>query len=382
MGNKEQFSNANLFLITHNHSDHYDQTMMINYLTNNPQAKIVAQADIINGITKSSLSGQLIKINPEKYQSIDTIVNGIPLTVYNLIHAISFRTYNVGYVADIDGLRIFHTGDNFFEDTTEYSGFNLKDKNIDVAFLSYGGYWRTPEQRDFVKRHINPKYIVLMHVTTTDVASIKETVREIKDSFAPIIVFNTSMEKAFLTKDTIIISNHMPVNVASLKDTSFNINTNVTISLPDLFKDQDTNDSLSYLVSGLPNGFVFNNQERSISGNSPLEIKNKTITITARDRNFCTNSTSFKMTIQKTTGFQSVQQNEFLIYPNPAFNKLNIYYTHSTNAKVVIFDLQGKQVLNKQVVNGQVDIGKLSNGIYSVRLIDDSNAMISKFVKQ
>ena len=152
VGNKEKFANADLFLITHNHPDHYDQTMMTNYLTNNPKAKLVAQSDIVSGITKSSLTSQLVGIKPVQYQSIDTTVNNIPLTVYNLIHNTGYRVYNVGYVADIDGFRIFHSGDNTFEDTTEYVGFNLSQKNIDGSLLSYGGYWKTSKQREFVKK--------------------------------------------------------------------------------------------------------------------------------------------------------------------------------------------------------------------------------------
>jgi L-ascorbate metabolism protein UlaG (beta-lactamase superfamily) len=382
MDNKEQFSNADLFLITHNHPDHYDQTMMINYLTNNPQAKLVADPSIINGITKSSLSSQLIDINPVQYHSIDTTVNNIPLTVYNLIHNIGYRIYNVGYIADIDGLRIFHSGDNSCEDTLEYTGLNLNDKNIDIAFLQYNAFWKTSEQREFTQKHINPKYIVLMHIPTTEVELTKEAVSKITDPFVPIIVFNTSMEKAIATKDTIFITNHMPMNVTSMKDTSFNINTNVTIPLPDLFTDQDANDSLSYIVSGLPTGFMFNNQERTIVGNSSKAIAEKTIIISGIDRNYCKSTTSFNMTIKEPAGFQSSLRSELIMYPNPAFNKLNISNTNSVNASISIYDLQGKQLIEKQVGNNQIDISNLSKGIYIVRLVDDGNILINKLVKE
>lgn len=82
------------------------------------------------------------------------------------------------------------------------------------------------------------------------------------------------------------------------------------------------------------------------------------------------------------TGIANTSITETFIFPNPAFDKLNVFNTHSANATIMIFDLQGKQVLNKQVGNGQVDISSLSNGIYTVRLIDTGNIMINKLVKQ
>lgn len=382
MANKEQFSNADLFLITHNHPDHYDQPMMTKFLNGNPQAKLVAQADIVNGITKSTLAGQLVKIAPAKFHSTDTTINNIPVTVYNLIHDIGYRIPNVGYVANIDGLTIFHAGDNTFEDTLEYTGFNLKEKNIDVAFLNYNGYWKTARQREFIMKHIHPKYIVLMHIPTTGIETIKKTVGELPDSFVPVIVFSASMEKATVTDEGIMISNHMPVQAAVMKDTLINTNADVTIRLPELFKDNDTGDSLTYEVSGLPSGFKYDNQQRTISGVSPVEIKNKIISITARDRSLCSNSTSFKITVQKPTGVQSFKQRVVEIYPNPAFNQLNISSNPSIHAKIVVYDLQGKQVINKQVGNGPIDISSLTRGIYSVCLIDNDTFLWNKLVKQ
>ena len=88
------------------------------------------------------------------------------------------------------------------------------------------------------------------------------------------------------------------------------------------------------------------------------------------------------MTVQKPTGLQFLEQSKFNIYPNPAFDKFNISNIHSVNAKVVMFDLQGKQVLNKQVSQNQVDISSLANGIYSVCLIDNDTILWNKLVKQ
>jgi hypothetical protein len=82
------------------------------------------------------------------------------------------------------------------------------------------------------------------------------------------------------------------------------------------------------------------------------------------------------------TGIANTSITETFIYPNPAFDKLNFVNIHSANATVMIFDMRGKQVLNKQIGKGQVDISILSNGVYTVRLVDNGNIMINKFAKQ
>ena len=61
---------------------------------------------------------------------------------------------------------------------------------------------------------------------------------------------------------------------------------------------------------------------------------------------------------------------------------LNIKNVHSLNATIMIFDLQGKQILNKQIVSGQIDISNFSKGIYIIKLIDSGNVLINKFVKE
>jgi predicted outer membrane repeat protein len=70
------------------------------------------------------------------------------------------------------------------------------------------------------------------------------------------------------------------------------------------------------------------------------------------------------------------------IYPNPTSDKLNIKGEYSANAFIMIFDLQGKQVLSKQMRYRQIDISDLSKGFYTVKLVDSGNVLINKFMKE
>jgi uncharacterized protein (TIGR02145 family) len=70
------------------------------------------------------------------------------------------------------------------------------------------------------------------------------------------------------------------------------------------------------------------------------------------------------------------------IYPNPANERLFIKNDNSSNAQIMIFDLQGKQVVCRQIGSNPIDISSLSKGIYLVKIIDSGNIIMEKLVKE
>lgn len=74
------------------------------------------------------------------------------------------------------------------------------------------------------------------------------------------------------------------------------------------------------------------------------------------------------------------------VFPNPANNIINLNLTGYTGkSDVSIFDVNGRVVLNRQVsaVNTQLDISKLSAGVYMIRIKNGGKDVnMTKFVKQ
>lgn len=384
INNTEPFSNSQLYLVTHNHGDHYSQSMVSSYLKNNPQSTFVSTSEIIGGIKTAENEKQLVGISPAKYESVDTTVNGIKLTAYNILHDVGYRVNNLGYLINVDGLKVFHGGDNSFDDSTEYKTFKLNEKNIDVLFLwNYSkSFWKTQAQRDFIKKYINPKYIILMHIPSAQVSSIKKQVNEIGDNtFPPVIVFTTSMEKVVIT-DTISMSNHMPEKQTSIADTTFKINTPISIEIPFAFKDIDENDSLTYYAMGLPKGINFDSTTMNITGTGETAGK-YVIKIIAKDKSLCANSLSFKLVITDPTSVISNEhQKENFIYPNPATDKLYINNAMTSQTFVQIYDLNGKLLVDKCISDNTLDITNLSKGIYTVKLINCGNIVVNRLLKE
>ena len=79
-------------------------------------------------------------------------------------------------------------------------------------------------------------------------------------------------------------------------------------------------------------------------------------------------------------GIDDLNQLDVSIYPNPTSDTVNID-SSSSQLKVVVFDILGKQVLNKPNTNS-VDVSSLSKGAYFIKVSDGINTSTKKFIKE
>ena len=76
------------------------------------------------------------------------------------------------------------------------------------------------------------------------------------------------------------------------------------------------------------------------------------------------------------------------IYPNPVSQTLNIQYNFKNNSKVrlEIFDVIGQQVYSRMMDNSEnkttVNTSNFMSGVYVVKLGNEKEQFVSKFVKQ
>ncbi len=83
------------------------------------------------------------------------------------------------------------------------------------------------------------------------------------------------------------------------------------------------------------------------------------------------------------TGISTVTNSSDLsIYPNPTTGLLNITTT-ATNATVEFYNVMGQNVMSKTLANGAntIDMGSLSDGVYSVRIMQNNTLTIGKIIK-
>ena len=72
-------------------------------------------------------------------------------------------------------------------------------------------------------------------------------------------------------------------------------------------------------------------------------------------------------------------QLDIFIYPNPTSDIVNIEGNYS-QLKVVVYDILGKQVMNKSITNS-IDISQLEKGVYILKLSDGVKLTTKRIIK-
>lgn len=82
-------------------------------------------------------------------------------------------------------------------------------------------------------------------------------------------------------------------------------------------------------------------------------------------------------------GMDESLNNEFEIYPNPAYDALTIYFSSLTPASINVMDNQAKQVLQTSIYSGQnISLNGLNSGIYFVVATIDERKYVLKMIKE
>lgn len=105
-----------------------------------------------------------------------------------------------------------------------------------------------------------------------------------------------------------------------------------------------------------------------------------TITIVATSVTSVTRT--FQLTVSPNLGVNEVVKNNFILYPNPATNVLNVTGDFDSEESIIIYNMLGQTVLTKMVTTSDqsVDVASLAKGIYNVYF---SHAKVTyKFIKE
>ena len=158
------------------------------------------------------------------------------------------------------------------------------------------------------------------------------------------------------------------------------------------------NDTATYKVIGLQTStFIWSIIGGTIqSGQNTNTIKVKwstgsvgIVNVTEKGANLCNGTLkTYPVGIWNTSMNNISNENEILLYPNPANNFINIQYLGNslTNFQVAIFDILGKNILNQNVNvsnkdDQKIDITHLPKGIYVVK-ITGNNFTASKTISK
>ena len=143
---------ADIFLVTHMDSDHYDFLLLKKALD---QGKTVIFPAGFNFFYDSKNYSNIHKLS--NGQTVD--INGVKITAYQTDHRMDgdFDNSNAWYLVDVDGFKILHTGDGIeFKDRGLRQKLN-QTKDIDVFFVN-------AKIHPYDIRDIHPKLAIPLHL--------------------------------------------------------------------------------------------------------------------------------------------------------------------------------------------------------------------------
>lgn len=209
---KEEFADIDLIAVTHKHIDHFYTPFVSEHLTNNKNGKFISCEQTIKDLVKTNnekIKSRLIEITPDSLTHQDTVINGINIRVFRLKHGPYYTTdpetgekinrhrniQNIGFLFNINGVKILHCGDSNPSGISDYKHFRLDKENIDIAFLGSGFIWSSDcEGIDIIRDYIRPKHIILMHIHHDQNKHFNDVAEEVKAEFPSVTVFEKRME--------------------------------------------------------------------------------------------------------------------------------------------------------------------------------------------
>jgi hypothetical protein len=109
-----------------------------------------------------------------------------------------------------------------------------------------------------------------------------------------------------------------------------------------------------------------------------------TYTVIGTDANGCSNSSIVTQSVSLCTGItQLVYESSVSVFPNP-FNDVITVRNSFENYNIVIVDVLGKVVFEKQIVSSEtsIDLSELKIGAYQLMVKGDTSSYTQKIIKQ
>jgi L-ascorbate metabolism protein UlaG (beta-lactamase superfamily) len=172
------FDSVDLILISHGHEDHFAPQIVGAYLQNNAQAELIAMESAVSELQQQfagfdQVQERVRSVQLEDGQSVQMTVQGIDVEIISAPADVP----NLGFLIQIGGLTLFHTGDsgNSPEMVALFQSYHLPDKHIDLAFVPW---WYLGDERDhpLVEEGIQAQNYVPMHFAGDDAAWMFEAV--------------------------------------------------------------------------------------------------------------------------------------------------------------------------------------------------------------
>lgn len=183
------FDDVTLVFVSNNQAHQFDPYLALSFMQHNPQARMVCPQQVINKMKLfvedfDGIQDRLIESTPMKQHYDRMVVGGVEVISANIGHPdrLSDVVENMAFLVNVDGVKLFHSGDTSPKELKKLVGLQLADQDIAIAFMTdiYGLRYYA----GLTNRLIDARYNVLMQFE-------KSVPDRILDNFA----FNSKLTK-------------------------------------------------------------------------------------------------------------------------------------------------------------------------------------------
>lgn len=167
MAGAPPFDGVDLFLLTHNHPDHFAAPAAAEFLAASGKTVCLAPSDAVAELRKTlewtKIESRVIPLDLRVGERAVRDLQGIAVTAFRTLHSGDRESpMNLLFLFDLDGWRIFHEGDSP-SNVEAMSGFELGKTPIDLALVHYW-FPLEPKAAKFLQEVLKPGHIALMHL--------------------------------------------------------------------------------------------------------------------------------------------------------------------------------------------------------------------------
>ncbi|MFA5011825.1 MAG: MBL fold metallo-hydrolase [Ignavibacteria bacterium] len=207
------FDNIDLIFISHNHSDHFNKEMVVKHLLKNSKCKVVCPEQVYKKLESADgfkdIQNSVLEFTPDINRDTAVIIDGMKIKIYRLEHSrymgrdsitgneinLHQNVENIGFLLETDEIRVFHCGDINPWNEEQLKKFNLKDENIDIAFLERLFLTnREGKGIELINEYIKPRNTIFMHIDPKNREIYKQIILQISDVLPNVFIFDKSLE--------------------------------------------------------------------------------------------------------------------------------------------------------------------------------------------
>jgi L-ascorbate metabolism protein UlaG (beta-lactamase superfamily) len=208
------FDSIDIIAITHWHVDHFNEAMVVNHVIHNPNVIILCpkQVEVIlmKNLDFRKISRNILAYTPAVGKDTVVRVRDVSVRILRLEHGPYIETdektgkkvnrhqdvENLGFLFEINGMKIFHSGDSNSRGYELYKSYREVFKGLDIAFLDRTFiYSEQAEGIEIIEKILIPHDVVFMHVEPNASQKYRDIAARVTKRIQNVFIFDKPMEK-------------------------------------------------------------------------------------------------------------------------------------------------------------------------------------------